>query len=327
MIEENIGFKLPDLILESVLREGFQLLRKTPAHIETILSSLNFDYNRKKYGQPEIDKLKEFFLKKEVAIVHSFSEVNAHDMSVSIQLTADVEMENRTLLSDYGGKVTEGLGENQFSGLDPITSESLVVEDAIVPSGYASGTGIISISVGDFTDINSGLVFKDASGAEHSIIGVDETNSKIYVKPGSIVDVSDFCQVISKLESRDFEVRATREKQSLILGIHAKNRLTALYLYIIVKYIINAKRVDIHKRGFELPTYSGSDFTRDLSHLADIVHTRFITVTGQICETWVDILGPLEQAEIVEVGIVVDKDVVGNEELGRTDATIKVSEE
>jgi len=97
----EIGFKLPDLILESVLREGFALLRKTPAHIETILSSLKADYNAKKYGQNEIDKLKEFFLEKEVAIVHSFSEVNAHDLSVSIQLTADVEMENRTGLADY----------------------------------------------------------------------------------------------------------------------------------------------------------------------------------------------------------------------------------
>lgn len=324
---DKLGFILPDLVVESVLRDGFQLLRKTPEHIETILKSLNSDYNAKKYGQNEINKLKEFFVKKEISIVHSFAEVNAHDMSVSIQLTADTEMVNRALLSDYAGKVTEELNENQYSGLDPITSESLVVADSLVPSSFTATTGAINIMTGDLDSVTSDLFYKDAAGNEHKILAVDETNSVIYVEPNSSVDVTNFGQVVSKLDSRDFEVRTTREKQSLLLGIHAKNRLTALYLYIIVKYILNAKRVDLHNRGLQLPTYSGSDFTRDLSHLADIVHTRFITITGEICESWIDILGPLDQAEIVEVGLTVDKDRADNEELLRTDATIKVSEE
>lgn len=324
---DNLGFKLPDLILESVLRDGFQLLRKTPEHIETILKSLKAPHLEKKYGQTEINKLKTFFSEKEVAVVHSFSEVNAYDLSVSIQLTADVEMENRTGLSDYAGKVTEQLGENQFSGLEPITEQSLVISDNIVPSGFNTNTGALNVMSGDLSKAVTGLQYNDASGVNHEIQGVDPDNSVIYLLEGATVDITNFGQIKSAIESRDFEVKYTREKQSLLLGVHAKNRLTALYLYIIVKYILNAKRKDIHKRGLELPTYTGSDFTRDLSHLADIVHTRFLTVTGQLCETWIDILGPLDQAEIVDVIVKVDKDDCDNEQLGRTESTVQVSEE
>ena len=324
---EKIGFVLPDLVVESVLVEGFQILRRYPDKIDTILSCLSESYNEKKYGQNEINKLKEFFSKKEVAIVHAFSECNAHDLSISIQLTSDIEMENRALLSDYAGKVTEGLGENQYSSTAPITAQSLIIVDNLVPSSFNSLTGAINIMAGDLSEVQSDLHFQDASGVKHKILGVDDSNSVIFVEPGSDVDVSDFGQVVSQITSRDFEVHSTREKQSLILGVHSKNRLTALYLYVIVKYILNAKRVDLHKRGFELPQYSGSDFTRDLSHLADVVHTRFITVTGQVCESWVDILGPLEQAEIIDVGLLVDKDVAGNEELGLTKSTVQVADE
>ena len=325
---DNIGFKLPDLIIESVLREGFQILRKNPQHIDSIMASLKQPYNEKKYGQTEINKIKDYFTNKEISIVHSFADVSAKVPCISIQLTADVEMENRTGLSDIAGQLEEGLDDDSLSGLPPITRESLTIIDTIVVTSYDSVTGAISVSPAtDLSEAQAGLQFRDASGNNTLIEAVDELNSKIYVVEGSDIDVSNFCQVVSALETRRFEKKFTREKQSLIVGVHSKNRLMAIYIYIIVKYILHAKKKDIHSRGLELPTFAGSDFTRNLEHMADIVHTRFLTVTGQLQETWVDILGPLEDSEIVNVGVKVDKDVADNEELDRLDQTIQVTDE
>lgn len=324
---DNIGFKLPDLIIESVLREGFQLLRKNPQHIESIMASLKLSYNDKKYGQTEINKIKDYFVKKEVSIVHSFNDVESKAPCISIQLTSDVEMENRTGLSDLAGQFEEGLDDSSLSGLPPITRESLVIADQLVPSSYNDKTGAINIMTGDLSNVRAGLQFRDAAGNNTPVEAVDEANSVIYVASGSTIDISNFCQVVSALETRRFEKKFTREKQSLLVGVHSKNRLMALYLYTIVKYILHAKKKDIHSRGLELPTFAGSDFTRNLEHMADIVHTRFLTVTGQIQESWVDILGPLEDAEIVDVGVKVDKDELGNDALGLTESTIQVDEE
>lgn len=323
----NIGFKLPDLIIQSVLQDGFRILRQNPTHIDSILASLRLPYNEKKYGQTEIDKVKTFFSTKEISIVHSFNDVAANAPAISIQLTSDVEMENRAGFSDQAGQIEEGIGDSSFSGLPPITQESLVISDGLVPSSYNSQTGAIQIMTGDLSEAQSGLQFRDASGKNTKIEGVDEANSILYVLAGSTVDVSNFCQVVSSLTTRRFETKFIREKQSLLVGVHSKNRLIALYIYTIVKYILNAKRKDIHSRGLELPTFAGSDFTRDLSKMADILHTRFLTVTGEVCETWIDILGPLEEGELVEVAVQVDKDVAGNEELGLTESTVQVIEE
>ena len=49
MDNSGIGFKLPDLIIESVLREGFAILRKNPQHIESIMAQLKVSYLEKKW--------------------------------------------------------------------------------------------------------------------------------------------------------------------------------------------------------------------------------------------------------------------------------------
>ena len=40
------------------------------------------------------------------------------------------------------------------------------------------------------------------------------------------------------------------------------------------------------QRCFHNSKLSGSDFTRDLRYEADMVYTRFLTVTGTIEESW-----------------------------------------
>jgi hypothetical protein len=320
----NIGFVLPDLILEHILREGFQVLRQNPQHVDVIMSFMKQDWVLKKYGQTEINKIKKVFSEKEFSIVHAFSDVVANAPCISIQLSSDVEMTNRSGYSDIKGKVVEGVGENQYSGLDPITEESLVLVDLLVPSSYNPVTGIMILGSGDMSSIQSGHIYRDASGNPHTIQGVDENTFSLFFLKNSDIDISNYGKIVSALNTRTFQTYTTREKQSLLLGMHSKNRLMALYLYTIVKYILHAKKRDLIKRGFDLPTMAGSDFTRDLDHMADIVHHRFLTVSGEVCENWVDIFGAQEQAEIFEATVLVDQDVADNEDLELTESTIQV---
>lgn len=312
-----MGFIIPDLVVESILRDGFKAIRNDLTIIDDIFSEMKKTHLSSKYGEAEIAKIKDLFLNKEIALTFAFSEAAMRAPSISIQLLANTEDVSKASLDDFGD-------DEIFD--DAIEEADLIVADPVTPTAYDTLSGIVSVD--DATNLGSvtkNQIFKDAAGTEHTIIGavINETGSKAFVvAKGSDVDISDAGLIKSSIDWEQYELRRTSEREGLLLGMHTKDRLTCIYIYIVTKYILLSRKKELVERGFYLPTYSGSDFTRNLEYQGDRIYSRYLTINTEVENTWSsDKVIPFEN---IELDVLVPKDEATTENLDLDESTVQI---
>lgn len=316
-----MSFKLPDLIVESVLREGFAALKRKPDLIDDVFGSLLESYADKKYGQKELNRIKDMISKRDWSFVHSFGEVEANLPCVSIQLGNENEDRGLAHLEDFEGEVTEEITDEEELA-------ALVVESDFLPTGYdyASGTVYVDDDV-NLTNVHVNLLFVDAAGSEFQIIGgiVNEDGSKQFcIEPQSEPDISDVGHIKSSINYKQFAQRGTVSEVQLLLGVHTKDALATKYIYTLVKYFLQARKKALIERGLTNLSFQGSDFTRNLKYEADIVYTRFLTLTGKVQDQFRSDASDI--FDNVEVITKVPKDQRTTEDLNLEDMTVQVGE-
>lgn len=277
------GFILPELIIESLIRDGIENARAKPEIIDDVFSQLTRAYNSRKYGAAEVAKIKEM-VKKEIAVVYAYHQLDAKPVTISIMIGTDDEDKPRARLGDY----EEGL-EVQIA--DPAKLEALVRVENMDVTGFDPTTGKVSVSdITDLSTVYKGMIYVDSAEIEHVLSGgIDNTpgSKGFFINKQDDVDFSDQTGLIkSSLNYEEFEVRGVTGSVNLVLGVHTKNELMTKYFYILLKYWILSRKQDMIKRGLFLASYSGSDFHRDAEYIADKVSTRFLTITGRIEDTW-----------------------------------------
>lgn len=278
-----ITFHLPELILESVIRDGFQNVRNDPTIIDSLFSQLTRTYAATKYGQTEINKI-QALCNKDIAVVYSYNEVDAKSPCISIMVGTDDEARARDHLSDdYGTTDAEIVDPAVLAGLHRVDNLSI--------TSYNPLTGqVIVVDATDMSPVYKGMIYVDSIGTEHDIIGPisnDLGNKFFFVNKLDEVDFHDTTGYIkSSLNFERREVRGLTSDVKLVCGVHSKDALTTKYLYILLKYFIVSRKYDIIKRGLYLPMYSGSDFGRDSQYVGDQMFTRFCTFTGKVDDTW-----------------------------------------
>ena len=322
-----MAFVLPDLVIESAIRDGVANLRNNPKIIEDVFSSLTRSYASRKYGNAEIERIKTLILKKEINVVHSFHEVQASTPCYSIQLGNDEEDRRLARLDDFEQDLITEI-------VDPEELSELVKISNVIPTGYDQISGQISIDDSvNLADVYANLIFVDASGVEHKIIGsiINDLGSKmIGVAPNSEVDISNPGLIKSSLNYTQNEIRGVTHNVSLTIGVHAKNALTVKYLYVLLKYFLLSRKADLIRRCFFVSSLTGSDFTRDLEYQGDIVFNRFLTITGKVEDSWnsddVELIDSVDT--IIEVQPSrLDEFPQTDATLGREDQTIQINED
>jgi len=316
-----MSFTMPDLVVESILREGFMALKRKPELIDDVFASLTKNYADKKYGQKELQRIKDAIQKRDWGFVHSFGEVESNLPCVSIQLGNESEDKGTAHLEDFEADVTENI-------TDPDELAGLVKISNIQPLDYdeLSGTVYLDNSV-NLSSVYPNLLYVDAAGVEHKIIGgIDNTSGQkqFVVEPMSEVDISDEGHIKSSIDFKQYTERGVHNDVQILLGIHTKDALLTKYFYILVKYFLLSRKKDMIDRCFIVSSYQGSDFTRNLKYEGDIVYTRFLTITGKVQDTFRS-----DQADIfdnVEVITKVPKDVATTEDLDLQDQTVQVGE-
>ncbi|MCG3175352.1 MAG: hypothetical protein MOGMAGMI_00281 [Candidatus Omnitrophica bacterium] len=280
-----ISFNLPDLIVESVIRDGLAVLNKNPDLIDDIFKSLTANYNVRKYGSSEINKIKTLIQSKQIKVVHSFNQTVANLPCFSIQLGADIEDRRLAHLEDF-------VKDDTRSITDPDALDDLVILSNIIATSYNPLTGQLFVDDStDLTEIHRNQLFVDASGNEFlTKSGVStELGNKFITLDKNIeeIDLSDFCLIKSILDYTQFEVNSVFGDVQVLVGVHTKDALLTKYLYILLKYILLSRKKDLIKRCFIVSSWSGSDFTRDFQWEGDMVFTRFLTISGKVEDSWV----------------------------------------
>lgn len=319
-----MGFKISDLIIESILQEGFEAIRRDPSILDDVFAELN-NINpiiNKKFGDKEISRIKTYFTTKEISIIQAFPQDPSKVPCISIQLQDNSENVRYAHIDDFSKDTSEDL-------TDPEDLEALIKVDEIVVTAYNSNTGKLSITDGsDLSSVTVNNLFVDASGVEFPIIGgilIEDGSKQVTIAAGQTVDISDFCQIKSSINFTQKEERGNVEDERLLLGIHTEERLLTIYLYILTKYFIVSRKKDLINRGFSLATYSGSDFTRNMDYAANLVYSRYLTISGITENSWEsDVITAIEN---FDVKVLVGKDKATTEDLGLEDQTVQVSDD
>lgn len=280
------GFILPELIIESIIRDGLANLKANPKVVESIFAQLTRAYASRKYGDAEIAKIKTLIndKSKEIAILFSYHEVDAKPFSYSIMVGTDSEAKSRTHLDDH----YEGI-EEQI--VDEAELEALHRVNDLEVLSYNERTGKVTVS--DSTDLSPvyrNMIYVDAAENEFPILtGINNTpgDKSFFIQKQAEVDFSEATGYIkSSLDYKAYEIRGTTSQVNLIIGVHSKDALTTKYMYILLKYFLLSRKKDLIKRGIYTMSYDGSDFNRDSQYVGDQVFSRFLTISGKIDDTW-----------------------------------------
>lgn len=309
---------MPDLVIESILREGFENLKNNPEIIDDVFSSLTRPYNSLKYGEKELQRIKDEILKKDWGFVHSFGEVAANAPCVSIQLLDDGDDKALASLEDFQGQVDEQIA-------DPDKLAELVQVTGIQPDSYDQTSGTVKVpdSV-NLAQVHVNLLYVDSSGVEHTITGgINNTagSKQFMVTPGNDVDIAGTGEIKSSLDFERAEVKGVISNVQVMLGIHSKEALMAKYMYILVKYFLLSRKPDLIERCFIVSSYQGSDFTRNLSYEGDVVFHRFLTVSGKVEDSWRG--DQVDLVDNVEVTALVPADEANADEIDALEMTIQ----
>jgi hypothetical protein len=153
-IHDYQGFIMPELIIESLIRDGIQNVNNDPTIIDSVFQQLTRAYNSKKYGQTEIDKIKAL-LAKSISVVYSYHEVDARVPCFSIVVGSDTEDKALAKLGDYDDTFEEAIVDTQvLAGLIRVAN--------VLPTSYDRKSGCVT--VGDSVDMSTaykGCVFVD----------------------------------------------------------------------------------------------------------------------------------------------------------------------
>ncbi len=314
-------FVFPELVIESVIRDGLANLRKNKAAVDRIFAQLAEPYLDAKYGQREINRIRKLIDTKEISVVHNLSDVEAKSPAFSIQLGMDVEDQKLALLGDHDGTVSEDI-------TDPDELAALIkLEDGVIQAyDQASGEAQFSLDT-DLSEVSKGNVLHDASGTEWTVQQVVSTDDQrsVFLAKGSDVDYSDFVSIKSSITTHQYEERSIRSDEQVIVGVHAKDALTCKYLYVLLKFFMNSRRGTLVERGLIVSSFHGSDFTKNLQYMGDQAYNRFYTVTGKIEDRWRDSEG--QQIENVTVRVKVERDSASSEDLDLLDSSVSPSDE
>lgn len=314
-----MAFALPDLILEQTIREGFKALKNDPTMIDRIFANMAESYASKKYGYPELERIKAEIAKKDWSFVHTFHQVTANVPAVSIQLIEDSEPQDLRALDDYEAYAQEEIEDES----------RLVVVSAVNATAYNAITSFVSIDDSvDLSNIYIGLLFTDSANNTFTIVGgIDNTTgSKGFIIADSDNTPATGSGVIkTSITTDNFEQRTVFNNVQILLGVHSVEPLLTKYMYILVKFFILSRKADLTNRGLYRITFSGSDFTRNMEYEGDHVYTRFLTIRGLTNDSWRSDQIPM--IDSVDVTVKVPKKDFSNSDLGLQNQTVQIDDD
>lgn len=309
-----MSLSLSDLAVEQIIRDGFQYARNNPSVFSDIFGRLLVF---SKFGQKEIDKIVTLFTTgPDVFITKNFP-LNAEQLPcVSIQIMTDVENQPETALDDF-------LEETIVPYTTPQQLASTIILGNVTPLSYTAASGYLQFSnTVNLANIYPNQLFVDSLGNTYVVQGVDTSNGNNAVvllpnlNPGPALGAGSFKTSINYSQ---YEERMVIDKEQILVGIHTLDRLTTIYLYNIVKYFILSRKFDLMNYGMINPTFSGSDFNREMQY-TEPVFSRFITITSITENSWRSTqVTPIESA-IMQAEV--QQDVATAADIGSVNASI-----
>jgi hypothetical protein len=278
-LSEVQGIFSGDILIRHALNIGLKDLRDNPWQLPLVFASLvNDPYTANLYGQKELAKAVNWFLKTNVPVV------------LDATLTGSPAMPIIVVGLQESNEAEATLGDIHY-----VPSQSAEAEwEALgqrFNASYNPETGLVTPSVP--VVVNDQMLFVDGVGHSYPVLDIqvdvnDATN--FLIEPGL---VTSFHNCILKWATKKLSVNleSLRFKETYNIVCNAQGEsYYALYLYMITKYcLLRYKKTLLEGRGFERTVINCSKLMQNNS-LAPVgsenVYCRVISITGYVTESW-----------------------------------------
>lgn len=105
---------MPQVALHRIIQEGMAIVRQKPEILDNIFQYYKCEEMNADYGQPYIDKIKQWFQTTKIPVVQAWSLNPQRAPQISIRLAAEQEDESKAAMGDHWG-----MGEDSNVGTSP----------------------------------------------------------------------------------------------------------------------------------------------------------------------------------------------------------------
>lgn len=273
-----------DIIIKTAVELGLEDIRKSPWIIEDIFGSLlENPLLKDKYGLKEISRAKEFILNNEIPIYIHHRLDKAEFPCITISIGESREDKDLATLGD-----TTPFGEIY----DPseVGRPIAFLVPPFEPESYDEDTGIVEVpeDIREFRYISEGMiVINPEDGVGHTVLEKLGDN-KFKITPGSELTGSQLA-VIPRYAIYKARRESARSQEVYNIGCHVEGDPSKLiFLYSIVKYsLFRYREALLEHENFQLSRLTSTDMIKNPAFDVENVYSRFITLQGQVEESWV----------------------------------------
>ena len=293
---DTIGIFQGDLIIKSAIELSLQDMRKNPWIIEDVFGSLieNPILNRK-YGLKEVTRAKEFVLNNEIPVYMRHRLDKKEFPCITLSIGNSEEDKSLATLGDQSVC---------FEDYDPCDIQKPIryIISPFKPTSYDKSTGIVEVpkDIQEYRYIDKGMIAIDPKTGIGFIITGKAGDNGFQIKQGSTLPKGEIAIVPQYAMWRARRERAISQ-ESYNIGCHVNgDPSTLIFLYGVVKYALYRYREGLlEHNNFQLSSIRSTDLIKNDAFNIENVYSRWITLSGQVEESWVK--SPMRWIEAIDL--------------------------
>lgn len=267
---------LPELILESIFREGLEEVSNDPDKLNDWLSLYNESYLEKSYGQKTIDDIRNFF-KKDVHIMQGDHDIPSKVPCICIDSLNFDEAQDKTYLGDYGFTIDENI-------------ENRIIVKSLQPVSYDLTTGWLTLqSSSNLSAVTINHLYSDSAGNKYTIYSIIDRDSDKRLNIGTgiasvdVINPGNIVSIVSVAKSRHL---VTPVNHRLNVSVHTSDPFMTKNLHYVCIYMLSYYKFKMIQRGLEISTWAATEFFRDPNKIPDHIFSRSIDVYVTTFANW-----------------------------------------
>lgn len=273
-----------DLVIKAAVKLAIDDMRKNPWLIEDVFSSLRENPLLKiEYGEKEIARAKEFILNNRIDIYahHRLDKMTYPCVTISI----GPSNEDKDL-------ATLGDGSVAFEDFDPsdIGKRIKFLVPPFKAVSYDKTTGVLELpeTVTEYRYLDAGMILLDPATGNGWIITGKAGTKGLQIAAGTKLPKGQLAVVPQYQLYRARRERATSQEQYNV-GCHVQgDPSTLIFLFGVVKYgLFRYRESLLESNNYQLSRITCSDMIKNDQMAEENVYSRWITLNGQVEESWI----------------------------------------
>ncbi len=262
---EALGIHQSDIIIRTALIAAIKDLRANPRLLDRVWGTLS---------ESELDRAKTWFLKTDIPVVMVPRLDEAKVPCITIALAESSEAE-----------VT--LGDIHYVSYEQNDSDWPPLITSFLVEGYNPETNTITLpqAVLDVLVVAPGMFIVDARGRSAEILTVND--AVVTIEPTPELDLSA-TTIKGKTPPFNVTLESVNSQETYQIGVHVSGEPAYLsWMHALLSWaLLRYKQDYLEARGFERSVFSSSAFDRNEHFVAELVWSRYFSITGYVRQYW-----------------------------------------